>query len=120
MKLYIGGLGHGQETLAEKENGIKPEIVNADEAYSARAIFNFEDVIKEVVRKGKTGIEFAEELCKENPDAIVVCNEIGYGIHPIDREERLWREQTGRALCVIAEHAESVTRVSCGIGQRIK
>lgn len=120
MRLYIGGLGHGQDDLALKETGIKPEIVDAKGACSAKAIMNFEDIIREIVREGRLGADFAQELYEANPEVIVVCNEIGYGIHPLDREERLWREQTGRALCVIAGKSESVTRVSCGIGQRIK
>ena len=43
MKLYLGGLGHGQDVLAEKETGLKPEIVNCEEALSAKAINNYED-----------------------------------------------------------------------------
>lgn len=120
MKLYIGGLGHGQDVVAFKETGIEPVAVDAKGACSAKAILNFEEVIREIVKEGKMGADYANELYEANPDVIVVCNEIGYGIHPLDREERLWREQTGRALCVIAEHSDSVTRVSCGIGQRIK
>ena len=47
-------------------------------------------------------------------------NEVGGGIVPMDREERAWREACGRALCVLATHADQVTRVVCGIGVRLK
>ena len=120
MKLYIGGLGHGQEVLAEKETGIKPVKCTAEDALSAKAIDQFEEIIREIVKEGKDAIEFANKLLKENPDVIVVSNEIGYGIHPLEREDRVWREQTGRALCILAAGAEEVIRVSCGIGQKIK
>jgi adenosyl cobinamide kinase/adenosyl cobinamide phosphate guanylyltransferase len=39
---------------------------------------------------------------------------------PVDRNDRAWREAAGRALCVLAQKSESVTRVICGIGVRIK
>ena len=120
MKLYIGGLGHGQEVLAEKETGLKPETCTVETALTAKAIDNFEEIIREVVEKDGDAQEFAKKLLLENPNAVVVSHEIGYGIHPLERRERLWREQTGRALCILAAGSESVTRVICGIGQRIK
>lgn len=120
MKLYIGGLGHGQALLAEKETGLKPETCSEEMALQAKAIDSFEEIIKEIVKKDGDAQEFAKKLLLENPDVVVVSNEIGFGIHPLERIDRRWREQTGRALCILAEGAESVTRVYCGIGQKIK
>ena len=37
-----------------------------------------------------------------------------------DDNERLFREAVGRALCIVAQESESVTRCVCGIGVRIK
>ena len=120
MKLYLGGLGHGQDVLAEKETGLKPEIVNCEEALSAKAINNYEELVRELIKKGEDAQGYTRKLVEKNPDVVIACNEIGYGIHPLDREERLWREQTGRCLCILAEASESVVRVSCGIGQKLK
>ncbi len=120
MKLYFGGLGHGQDVLAEKEIGLKPENVNCEVALTAKAINNFEDLVRELVKKGEDAQEYTRKLVEKNPDVVIVCNEIGYGIHPLDREERLWREQTGRCLCILAEVSDCVIRVCCGIGQKLK
>ena len=49
-----------------------------------------------------------------------VCEEIGLGIVPADREERLWRDVTGRLCCLLAEEAEEVYRLWCGLPQRLK
>ena len=64
--------------------------------------------------------EFARQFCAAHPDAIVIANEVGAGVVPIVKEERLFREAVGRALCIVAQEAESVTRCVCGIGVRIK
>ena len=120
MKLYIGGAGHGQADLAERETGRKPEKCTEGSALSAKAIDHFEEIIKEIVLKDGDAQEFARRLLQENPDVVVVSDEIGYGIHPLERIDRRWREQTGRALCILAAGAESVTRVCCGIGQKSK
>ena len=53
-------------------------------------------------------------------DTIVIADEIGNGIVPLDAFEREYREQTGRAEILLAKKADEVVRVICGIGQKIK
>ena len=47
-------------------------------------------------------------------------DEIGNGIVPMEHEEREYRELTGRLLCELANKADRVERIVCGIGERIK
>ena len=105
MKLYIGGAYQGQEELARRENP------------GAEIIPDFQLLLKGYAGDPRA---FAEDFCHAHPDAVVAADEIGCGVVPVDREERAWREAAGRALCVLAQGAESVTRVVCGIGVRIK
>jgi len=105
MKLYNGGTFQGQEELARRENR------------GAEIIPDFHLLLKDF--DGDTRA-FAEDFCRAHPEAVIVADEIGCGVVPIDRNERAWREAAGRALCVLAQKAESVTRVICGIGVRIK
>ena len=55
-----------------------------------------------------------------NEDCIIICDEIGNGIVPIDPFEREYRERMGRILVQLAKRAEEVERIICGIGQKIK
>lgn len=54
------------------------------------------------------------------PDCIVICDELGCGVVPMDYEDRAWRERTGRLLCDLAAKATRVDRVFCGIPVRLK
>ena len=109
MKLYVGGVCQGQSELAQQEN---PE---------AELYFDFHETIrKAVLQEGLEPRAFARRFCAEHPDAVVVANEVGAGVVPMAAEDRAFREAVGRALCVIAQQAESVTRCVCGIGVRIK
>ena len=105
MKLYIGGAYQGQEELARQENS------------GAEIIPDFHLLLKGFDGDSRM---FAEDFCREYPDAVVITDEIGCGVVPMDRNDRIWREAAGRALCVIAQKAETVIRVTCGIGVRIK
>ena len=120
IRLYIGGVGHGQAELAEKETGEKPVMCTPAIALKCPAIDNFHLITKQVLAEGGSPQEYAAKLVAENPDAVICSDEIGCGIHPFLPEERVWREETGRALCIIAEAAGTVTRVFYGIGQRLK
>ena len=54
------------------------------------------------------------------PHGIVICDELGCGVVPMDYEDRAWRERTGRLLCDLAAKATRVDRVFCGIPMRLK
>lgn len=51
---------------------------------------------------------------------VVICNEVGCGIVPMDAAERAWRDRVGRTCALLAAKAEKVVRVCCGIPVFIK
>ena len=108
MKLYIGGAWQGQEELARRENP------------GATVLADFHETIRAAVDAGEDPRSFARRICLEQPDAVIVANEVGAGVVPVSAEARAFREAVGRALCVMAQEAQQVTRVVCGIGVRIK
>lgn len=76
--------------------------------------------IREQLRQGADPEAAIEEFLREHPDCILICDEIGNGIVPMEAEERNYRERTGRILERLAAQADEVVRVVCGIGQKIK
>ena len=108
MKLYIGGVYQGQNELAQNENP------------GAEIFLDFHETIHEAVNHGEAPREFAARFCAEHPDSVIAANEVGAGVVPMRAEDRAFREAVGRALCVIAQEAEQVTRCICSVGVRIK
>ena len=51
---------------------------------------------------------------------VVIATEVGCGVVPADPLERRWREEAGRLSCLLAERADTVIRVCCGIPQLLK
>ena len=64
--------------------------------------------------------ELAGELIRANPELVVITDEIGCGIVPMDAGERIYRECAGRVCTELAAFSGKVYRVSCGIGVLIK
>lgn len=111
MELWLGGRAQGKSELAKK---MHPGAVIWDQLH----LF-----VKEELARGMEPAEIWDAVSKkvdECPDVIIISDEIGNGIVPMDKDERRWREETGRLLCKIAQRAESVWRVTCGIPVRIK
>ena len=54
------------------------------------------------------------------PDCIVICDELGCGVVPLDYEDRAWRERTGRLCNELARRADHVDRIFCGLAMKLK
>lgn len=51
---------------------------------------------------------------------VVIATEVGGGVVPVDPKERVAREAAGRLACLLAERADVVIRVCCGLPQVLK
>ena len=110
MQLYIGGYAQGKlDYVQEKLKGQKVPVVNDLHLW-----------VKQLLQEGKPAEEIVLQYYKEHPDCIFICDEIGNGIVPMDKQERDYRERVGRLLIRLAEEAETVERIICGMGQKIK
>lgn len=114
MILVIGGLASGKRDYVKTEYGYT-------DAELAGAILDERPVLydlQELVRKAP---EQAEELLPVLLEkAVVICNESGCGVVPVDKSEREVREVIGRLCITLAGEAEKVVRVVCGIPTVIK
>ncbi|MBS6954239.1 MAG: bifunctional adenosylcobinamide kinase/adenosylcobinamide-phosphate guanylyltransferase [Enterocloster asparagiformis] len=129
MILVTGGTAQGKRAFVEREltAGEAVEWVDGaqadmDRLLSAAFCYNFQAFVRRALTgevEADTG-GLAQILLQARPDRVIVTDEIGGGIVPVDRLERSWREETGRLCCSLAAGARQVWRVNCGLGQRIK
>ncbi len=109
MILIIGGAYQGKTEYADRQFGKEYTIIN-----------HYHLTVKEQMKKGEDPIKEAQNLLSGNEDCVIISDEIGYGLVPVDSFEREYREKAGRVNCYLAERAQQVIRVVCGIGTRIK
>lgn len=149
MKLVIGGayqgkLQYAMETYHVRENWIDGRSCGFGEIMDCAGIYHFHEYVRRLLLMSAgmdehtehgaggwftseklTELEkqaelFVDELYRNNPDILVVSNELGYGVVPMEKFDRSYRETVGRVCTCIAAKADEVTRVVCGIGMRIK
>ena len=140
MELYIGGFAQGKLEYVKcrcKENqkteNFFVKVIDCVDSHYKKMLLETEcdvlilnhlhlwvrDLLDEGMEEEKIQTTILSWI-KSNPDAIVICDELGNGIVPIKKQERIWREQTGRLMIELAKQAERVERILCGLGQRLK
>ena len=126
MKLVIGAAFQGKKAYVKQHLKIKEEDMadGKDASYEAlfhcRCIYHFHEWIKKGIEEKWDLKNLAEELLKRNPEVLIITNELGYGVVPVDAFDRTYRETTGRICTEIAAVCEQVIRVSCCLGMVIK
>ncbi|MBC8569300.1 bifunctional adenosylcobinamide kinase/adenosylcobinamide-phosphate guanylyltransferase [Zongyangia hominis] len=124
MRLIVGGKGQGKRAYALTacpSGGVADgENCDAEDLTSCRIFDNLHLWVRREMEEGRDPWPTLEQVLEENPDMIILCDEIGCGIVPMDPSEREWREKTGRICCALAGRAQRVERVICGCVQVIK
>jgi len=77
-------------------------------------------ITADTTAKTMSAAEIINDIYEANPDIILICDEVGGGIVPLKKEDRIYREAVGRALCCAVKKSDRVERVMCGIGQCLK
>ena len=112
MILIIGGAGQGKlDYVLQKTGYTSDQVAHTPEEAKSKPIF---DGLEQWPHLDE------EELLTANPDLILICDEVGCGVVPIDPAQRAWREDVGRLCCRLAKRAERVERIFCCLPMTLK
>lgn len=120
--LMIGGRGQGKRELALQmfylldEEIVEGAVCDLPELTSCRAVNDLHLLTRRLLQQGKSVTDLLPML----RDKIIICDELGCGVVPVERDLEDWREFTGRLCCDLAAEADVVIRVLAGIPQVIK
>lgn len=129
MELYIGGFAQGKLNFVKSlypnyrifsEDDFEKILLLKDEKFVWN---NFHLTIKNLLNSKIESSQIQNDLSKiilNNPEIIIISCEIGSGIIPLEKQDRLYREFTGRLLTLIAKKSQKVVRIICGLEQRLK
>ena len=128
MYMIIGGSFQGKLDYALSHTRLKREDIldgaccGRDDIFRAEGIRNFHLYVRRFLLglDEKELADFGQRLALENPDLVLITDEIGCGIVPLEKEERIYREAVGRVCTDLAVRADRVDRVICGFGMVLK
>lgn len=109
MILIVGGAYQGKTEYAKEHFGGEYRLLE-----------KYHEVIRRQMQEGKNPLLEVRKLLEMGENLVIISDEVGYGLVPMEKEERQYRECVGRVNCFLAGQAEQVIRVVCGIGSVIK
>ena len=113
MILVVGGAGAGKldyvKSLGYSDGDIADGLLD-----DRKVVYHLQNIVFNEPDRAPALLETL--LTKE----VVVCNEVGSGIVPLNARERLAREATGRLCIRLAACATRVVRLVCGVAIVIK
>lgn len=126
MKFIIGGAYQGKKTFAKAKYDIQNEEIwicsreNPSVDWNRPCISNLEEFVFCCISNGENPLEEVKQHRDKLKNSILICRDIFCGVVPMNAQERKWREETGRLCSYLAEEADTVTRIYCGLEQKLK
>jgi hypothetical protein len=124
MHFVFGGRGMG---MLEYAKGLLDYPIVCDLAADgpermdvSNIVVNVHLFVKSLFAEGLDARDYFERHMDGFLNSIVVGDEVGSGVVPVEPFERAWRDEVGRVYQLLAANARDVTRVWAGIPQPLK
>ena len=120
MILIIGGAYQGKLDFAKETFDITDADVCACDSgeidFTKRCIYKLEEFTSHI----EDPIGYFESHRDDWQDSILILQDIFCGVVPMGVENRAWRQRTGRLAQYLSKEAQRVSRIFCGLEQRLK
>ncbi len=126
MRLIIGGYAQGKQMYAMRKYGLHEEdtwdaLYMPPESWNGeKLILHCEQLVAWWLKRERDPVAEIRNILPKWKDTVVITQEVGCGLVPVTAEQRLWREAVGRMNAILAENADSVERICCGLGMYLK
>lgn len=124
MILIIGGAYQGKLEYAKTAYNLSHgDIFTCSDReidFSRRCVDRIEEFTYACVRNEIDAVDYFRARHDQWQDSILICREITGGVVPLGADMRAWRQMTGKLCRYLSGEARQVTRVFCGLEQRLK
>ena len=118
MILIIGGAYQGKLDFAREVLGVT-EVYTCD---GTQIDFSKECIckIEAFTACHPDPVAYFERHRDQWEDSVLILQDIFCGVVPMGAENRAWRQRTGRLAQYLSKEADRVSRIFCGLEQRLK
>ena len=124
MVFIFGGAYQGKTDFAREAFSLAEEDIfscsGTEIDFSRRCVDHIENFTLACTRAGIDPVEYFRAHRGEWEKCILICRDMFCGVVPMGAETRAWRQDTGRLTQYLSREAERVSRIFCGLEQRLK
>lgn len=124
MVLIIGGAYQGKLDYAKEAFSLTEEDIftcsGTEIDFSKPCIDGIEAFTYACVQQGMDPIACFASNQPKWQNSILICRDLSSGVVPLESELRRWRQVTGRLCQYLSREANQVSRIFCGLEQRLK
>ena len=124
MVLIIGGAYQGKLDFAKTAFSLSEDDIftcsSSEIDFSKRCINSIEEFTLACIRRETDPSEYFIAHKEDWQDSILICEDIFCGVVPMGAEMRAWRQATGRLCQYLSREASKVSRIFCGLEQKLK
>lgn len=117
MILIIGGIFQGKDKFARTlvDGEVCKAVDNQDDFYDYDVILNIDELVGKLLKNNISIYDGILNHLDDLKNKVITGNEIGLGIVPVEKENRILRDEVGRLYQELAKHAKKVYRMWNGI-----
>ena len=124
MTLIIGGAYQGKLEFAREAFSLGEDDVftcsGTEIDFSRPCINALEEFTLACVRQGLDPVAYLQSHRAQWENTVFICQDLFCGVVPVDTELRSWRHTTGLVCQYLSREAARVSRIFCGLEQRLK
>ncbi len=126
MHLIIGGAYQGKLDYAKTRFALsESDIFTCSENtgkvdFHKKCVYRLEEYTLWCARNQTDAVIAFQKQAGAWKNSILICGDIFCGVVPLGADLRAWREITGRLCAYLAQKADSVTRIFCGLEHKLK
>ena len=125
MILIFGGACQGKLNFAETSLSLSRDdmFVCSEKqgiSYDNRIIADFHNYISGAVQRGDNPVSYVISHMEQFRDKAIIIEDVCGGLVPLGKDQRAYRESTGKIMQLFSQEADEVYRVFCGIGEKLK
>lgn len=124
MNLIIGGAYQGKRDFAKETYSLTDSDIYACRGseidFSRPCIDHIEEFTLACVREGIDPVAYFQTHRAAWQESVLICQDIFCGVVPMEAELRAWRNVTGQLCQYLSREAQRVSRIFCGLEQRLK
>lgn len=124
MILVFGGAYNGKLAYVKEKYNLDEEDIfycNSDNInLEKKVICGFHIFVKNMILENRSPLEYIKSNMDKLKDKIIITDDIGLGIVPIEKIDRIWRDEHGKSIQYISSKSKKVIRIFLGIEKVLK